>query len=307
MVLLGPQRFDATVAEATGAIGLTGRMALITAGWQEREAEDEALTEHLGCDTVNLRLHQRSERVFFNDPELRKAYRQRQHRLRRMQEFYRIRMQHLLDADRVIHTLSATPDLLAEERETSVAAMQMLDRYHMGRCEQVVAEFRRQWKPEEREAVLEEVSAISKDLADCEAVAIAGGHVASLINRLSLFSLKPLLAGRSILAWSAGAMCITDRVVLFHDSPPNGRSTPQLLCAGLGTVSGVVAFPNSDERMRLDNPTIVSQYAKRFSDAACLAFPRRSWVIWQAGVLRDGHGVKQLMSNGQVVDLEEAA
>ena len=52
VVLLGPQRIDPVVRGATAApdvgvvlaeLGVRRRVALITAGWQEREADDELL------------------------------------------------------------------------------------------------------------------------------------------------------------------------------------------------------------------------------------------------------------------------
>src|SRR5205814_635760 len=102
VVLLGAQRFDPTLGAAVAELGVTGRIATITAGWQERELEDEELSEHLGRKTVNLRLHTRGEELFAADPELRAAHRERQEALRHRQDFYRIRLEHQLDADHVI-------------------------------------------------------------------------------------------------------------------------------------------------------------------------------------------------------------
>ena len=63
---------------------------------------------------------------------------------------------------------------------------------------------------------------------------IAGGHVASLLNRLALFDVLELAAGKPVIAWSAGAMVLTDRIVLFHDYPPYGSDIAQVLDAGFG-------------------------------------------------------------------------
>ncbi|HWE24492.1 MAG TPA: hypothetical protein VG496_11210, partial [Myxococcales bacterium] len=78
VVLLGAQRFEPTLGAAVAELGVTGRIATITAGWQERELEDEELSEHLGRRTVNLRLHGRGEELFAADPELQAAHRERQ-------------------------------------------------------------------------------------------------------------------------------------------------------------------------------------------------------------------------------------
>src|SRR5436309_2408785 len=80
---------------------------------------------------------------------------------------------------------------------------------------------------------------------------IAGGHVASLLNRLQLFGIGELAAGKSIFAWCGGAMVVTERVVLFHDSPPQGTGAPEVLDAGLALVGDVVAFPQPEFRLAL--------------------------------------------------------
>jgi hypothetical protein len=89
VVLLGPQRFTPTLGEAVAATGFAGRLASVTAGWQEREGEDLELHEHLGERTVNLMLYARAEDAFERDPELFAAHRERQGRLRELQEIYR--------------------------------------------------------------------------------------------------------------------------------------------------------------------------------------------------------------------------
>ena len=75
VTLLGPQRFTPTLGEAVARAGISGRLASVTAGWQEREAEDLELHEHLGERTLNLMLYARSEDAFERDPELAAAYR----------------------------------------------------------------------------------------------------------------------------------------------------------------------------------------------------------------------------------------
>jgi hypothetical protein len=58
-----------------------------------------------------------------------------------------------------------------------------------------------------------------------------------------------------VFAWSAGAMAVTDRVVLFHDSPPAGPpATPRSSAHGLGLFPGVVALPHARRRLRLEGP-----------------------------------------------------
>jgi len=41
-------------------------------------------------------------------------------------------------------------------------------------------------------------------------------------------------------------------VILFHDTPPQGRGVSQVLDEGLGLAPGVVALPSPRQRLRLD-------------------------------------------------------
>jgi len=304
-VLLGPQRFDPTVATAAEQSGIKGRIALITAGWQERESEDEALSEHLAGSTVNLELHRRANDIFRRDEALRKAHRSRQQELIQLQDFYRVRLNYLMEAAHVISLRAAPPALLAQEHDSSVESLRMLDRYHLSRCRAIHRTFWQQWQPHEREVVAEHRAELRATLDDCAALAIAGGHVATILNRLHLFGIAELIAARPVLAWSAGAMAITERVVLFHDNPPHGVSAPQLLDGGIGLLDDVVALPNPQVRLRLDEPDRVSMYAKRFAPASCLALPRRAWAIYRSGRLIDADGVLQLQPDGSVTPLQQ--
>ncbi|MFK7989717.1 MAG: hypothetical protein AB8I08_27105 [Sandaracinaceae bacterium] len=304
VVLLGPQRFDPSVADAAAAAGIEGRIALVTAGWQEREPEDDELSEHLGGQTVNLRLHHRADHVFATDPEFRANYRARQLRYRQLQDFYRIRLEHHIEMARVIALRSAPEDVLAEEWQTSIEGIQALDAHHRAQCEQVREVFRDRCDPADRPAIKHHREKVVEMLADCQAVAIAGGHVASLLNRLHLFGLSDLLAERPVLAWSAGAMALTDNVVLFHDFPPHGADVPQMLDVGLGLAPGRVVLPGPETRLAVDEPQRMSMYATRFAPRRCVVLPRRSWMILEDGECVQQEGALSIDASGALQPLE---
>src|SRR5262249_27995449 len=98
VALLGPQRFKPTLARALQ--GIDGPIAVVTAGWQERETDDAELDRELGGRSVNLRLHGRAEEIFAADAELKEAHRLRQERLLQLQDFYRPRLARLLHGRR---------------------------------------------------------------------------------------------------------------------------------------------------------------------------------------------------------------
>jgi hypothetical protein len=303
VVLLGAQRFDSTLASVVRGLECDGPFAVITAGWREREDEDEELRAHLGCPTINLRLYHRAADVFARDRELAQAHRARQLRLRHKQDFYRIRLEHELDANHVIRQRQAPADVLAEEEEASVGAIRLLDKYHLGQCRRVHARFEDELDPLQRPVVAEHREWIADQLGRCKAVAIAGGHVASLLNRLRLFGIRELLADHDVFAWSGGGMVVTERVVLFHDSPPQGQGASQLLDQGLGLVGEVVMLPHPETRLRLDDPERVGVLARRFDPAACLAFPMGAHVVVRDGEVLSTSGVVELRRDGSCAPL----
>ena len=304
VVLLGAQRFDPSLGAAVAELGVTGRIATITAGWQERELEDEELSEYLGRRTVNLRLHTRGDELFAADPELRAAHRERQEALQHRQDFYRIRLEHQLEADHVIRQRAAPPQICAEQTEASIDSIRELDRWHLAQCAREHAAFEERLRLRERPTVARHRAEIARIVADCAAIAIAGGHVVTLINRMKLFGIGELASGRVVFAWSAGAMAVSERVVLFHDDPPQGAGASEVLDAGLGLCPGVVPFPEPEKRLRLDREDRVARMARRFSPSYCLALPARSRITWRTGQLESSHGVQWLRADGEVVPFE---
>ena len=304
VVLLGAQRFDPTLGAAVAELGVTGRIATITAGWQERELEDEELSEHLGRKTVNLRLHTRGEELFAADPELRAAHRERQEALRHRQDFYRIRLEHQLDADHVIRQRVAPPEILAEQTEASIDSIRDLDRWHLAQCAREHEAFEHRLHLRDRPTVARHRKEISQIVADCAAIAVAGGHVVTLISRMKLFGIGELAGGRVVFAWSGGAMAVSEQVVLFHDDPPQGPGASEVLDTGLGICRGAVVFPEPEKRLRLDRKDLVARMARRFSPCFCLALPARSRITWRAGRFDSSRGVQWLRADGETVPFE---
>jgi hypothetical protein len=305
VVLLGAQRFDSTLGSVVRRLGCEGPIALITAGWREREDEDEPLRSHLACETVNLRPYHRFDEVLERDAELTEAHKAKQTKLRHKQDFYRIRLEHELAANYVIRQRRAPAEVLAEEEGASIAAIRALDAYHLEQCRRVNAEYEAAAQVLERPVVREHREQLREALAGCQALAIAGGHVATLLNRMRMFGIPELLDGQAVFAWSGGGMVISERLVLFHDSPPQGRGASEILDEGLGLAPGVVPLPHPDLRLRLDDPERVGLLARRFAPAQCLALPEGAHVVIRDGRLERPSSVTLLQQDGSCRLLEE--
>lgn len=306
VVLLGPQRLQPTLKDAVDSLGIRGRIASVTAGWEEREREDHELAAHLHNRTFNLGLYERTEDVYRADPELMAAMRARHDKLRKIQELYRVRLLHLMEAARELLRRESLPgyaELIEPEVRGAIEAVRRLDDEHTQRVREVHVEFVRRWNPHEREHVARHRREIRAILESMSALCIAGGHVAILLNRLRLFGVLDLLEEQPILAWSAGAMVVTERVIVFHDRPPQGTGDAEVLEVGLGAVQGVVALPHADKRLHLDDRTRVALFARRFEPAICAALWPCTRMDFRDGRWSGHAGTRRLSNTGELVEV----
>lgn len=320
IILLGPQRNAITLTEELENLGVTGKVAVITAGWQEREDDDDDLQDALGRNAVNLSLHRRVDAVFEADRDLFMAHRRRQDQLRLLRDLYNVRLDAYISAAKALfhHSSKAAPlayrtyaastaqfaarngdaeddaedneAMLSGQRDGAVRTLRNLDTDHLGYIREIHDRFEKEVQPAERPALREQRQQVADLISDCQVVAIAGGHVATLLGRMRLFDMGTLLAGRSVIAWSAGAMVLAERVVLFHDRPPEGPGNAEVLDVGLGLAPGVVALPHATKRLALDDMPRMAMFAQRFSPAMCLALDPYARAHWdgQEWTLADG-------------------
>jgi len=299
IVLLGPQHAEPTVRRVLRELGVTGPVAAVTAGWQEREG-DTGLLGDLGAPVVELGLHGRAEDVFAKDAELAAAYKVRQIELKLIQDFYRVRLDHAAAAARAIGVRSASADLLATEWQASLELIGLIDREHLARCTRVHTAFDAQYRPLTRDVVANHVAELRKLIESTGALVLAGGHVAVLLNRLRLFDIIELAGGRPIIACSSGAMALTERVVLFHEDPPHGTAISEILDAGLGLVRDLIVLPEPRLRLRLDLSDRVGELAQRYQPAQCYALDHGAQLWLDRGKLTRSVRAQRLDLTGKV-------
>ena len=317
-MLLGPQRRP-TVDFAVRSLGLAGPFATVTAGWQEREPDDGELRQLLGGQAVNVELYRRWLDVQERDPEYAAAERALQGVLAELADLYLLRLdyalqavyalQHRADSDQLGGTFTervATP--VAE----AVAAVRSLDEAHLMHVNEVRGEFFDRLRPHDRPVIAEHRAAVAELLGSAAALVVAGGHVGVLAEVLHLFNVAAavqaqLVTGRlAVIAWSAGAMALTDRIVLFHDRSPHGPGHPEVYGSGLGITRDVVLLPHARARLLLDDTARMAVFARRFGPARC--------VLLEAGTrleLSDAGGglppgTRVLAEDGHVTSLAAA-
>jgi hypothetical protein len=300
IVLCGAQHAEPSVPRVLRELGATGPAALITAGWQEREGEPGAVADP-GVPVVELGLHGRGEQVFADDTELADAYKARQLKLKLMQDFYRVRLDHAGLAARAVAVRSADPELAAEEHVASLSVLRQIDRDHLERCRTVHAAFEAAWAPRQRRVLARHIDELRAAIEPTGAIVIAGGHVAVLLNRLRLFGIAELAGPRPIVAWSAGAMALTERVVLFHDDPPHGQAISEVLDAGLGLARELVVLPEPRLRLDLGDAVRVGELAQRYAPAVCVALDHGAQIWVDGGRAIRGVSAQRLDPGGTVL------
>jgi enterochelin esterase family protein len=241
-------------------------VAVVTAGWREREDEDRDLVEALLGNVINLRLYARAGEVFAADPELAAAHAARGERLQALQDVYELRLGHAVDA---VYDVAGRTGWDHPEVDDAFAHLRALDQRLLAANAEVLAEFEDRWCPGQRDMVAHHRAEVGAALAAAGALAIAGGQVPTLLNRLRLFGVVDHVAHLPVFAWSAGAMVATDRIVVFHDDPPHGHPHARVFERGLGWAQGVVALPHARRRLRVDDHERMAVLARRFAPATC--------------------------------------
>ena len=295
----GAQRFDPSLARRWPKLGVTGRIAVITAGWQEREAEDEDLAEHLqGRDRQPAPARARRRCL----PQRSRAARRPPRAARGaaspaglLPHSARARAR---GAARDPAAVPRPPTSSPTKRSASIEAIRDLDAWHLASARAVRKDFEERCEPAPRPA---RRRAHRKELRGDRLRSATrspsrGGHVASLLNRLvavrsrqarrQTARLRVVRRARwpSAIASSSSTTTLRKGQARARCSTPGSASSPARSC--LPAARGPPA-PRRPERVQV--------MARRFAPASCLAFPARSRITWRRGRFTSPHGVIGLM------------
>jgi len=296
-ILLGPQRRP-TLDSVVRSLGLPGPFAMVTAGWQEREPDDGELRALLGGRGVGLGLYRRWLDVQERDPEYALASRALADVLAELADLYLLRLDYALQAVYALQRRTSGSAL-----DEAVAGVQSLDAAHLAHVNEVRGEFFDRLRPHDRPVIAWHRAEVADLLGSAAALVVAGGDVGVLAEVLHLFNVAAALRS-PVIAWSAGAMALADRIVLFGDRSAHGPGHPEVYGSGLSVVRDVVLLPHARARLLLDDTPRMAVFARRFAPARC--------VLLEAGTrveLSDGWpaGARVLGEDGHVTSMGEAA
>jgi len=297
-IMLGPQSPRANLKNAIDTLSFNGPVVTITAGWRDFEAETDELQAEIGIPIEDLNLYHQAENIFALEPELHALQRERQDQLLELQRLYRIRLTPTMAAARKLLREKGEPDLLRLEQRAAISQVRALDRHHVRRISSIHQDFdtRRAELFIPRAATLRQT--IQRKVADSALVLIAGGHVAVLINLIRLFRLAEVLAQKPIIAWSAGAMVLGERIVLFHDDAPQGKRDAEVLDTGLGIVKNVIPLPHAKSRLDWSSRTRMALFSRRFAPAVCCTLDNGSMIQIESNRITSASRSSVMMRTG---------
>jgi hypothetical protein len=243
ITILGPQRRP-TVDQVENPSRPEAPLAMVTAGWEEREPDDGELRSLLGGPSENLGLYGRWRHVQDNDREFAVAELEHRAVVEELQQLYMVQLDYALRSTYAVAQRGGDrPRAHAAALADAQEIVRHIDANHLARVREVNGNFDEAWRPHERELV-----------------AHHRGEVRDVLQR----------ASGLVVAWSAGAMVLTERVVLFHDRVPEGPAHAEVYDAGLGVIRGMVLLPHARRRLRVDDLTRMRVMARRFAPAACV-------------------------------------
>ena len=196
--------------------------------------------------------------------------------------------------------------MIAAEQRHAIAQLRALDRHHLHRTELIWSEFLDTYSPATHPLLAQQAEEIGDAIGQSAGVLITGGNVAILLNRLRLFGIDRFLRKSPIIAWSAGAMVLAERIVLFHERSPEGRRDAEIFGAGCGIVPGYVFLPDTKHRLRTGEPTRVGLMSRRFSPDVCVALDSGAELHVDDAAVRHSSAVRKLTRNGRFARLRAA-
>lgn len=306
VTLLGPLNDGIDLAAEIEFFGVDGPVALITAGWEEGERNDAEIDRRLGGGTRNLGLYGRRLDVLSSDAEYADAERLLRTQLDELREQYQRRLRAALDGVDVMRRRFADiPGRPGQEITAAIDAVRTLDEGHAAAMSAAYERFYAAHPPHDRQLISAHREEVASIVAECAAIAIAGGHVGVLNDCLHLCNLASLIDAQPLLAWSSGCMAISERIIVIDDDDPAARPA-ELYDIGIGVARGLVALPVSG-RLHGHDADGLAMLAARFAPSVCVVLDAGDRLELSSGLPADLGAVGIVAPDGRLRRGAEAA
>lgn len=115
-----------------------------------------------------------------------------------------------------------------------------------------------------------------------------GGSPEKLLAPLRFFDLRAALLetlrrGATLIASSAGALVLCDRVVVYDQFSRQQHRDFQVIDRGLGLVAGLQVLPHCMDRIQTDDADNLAYLARRFSKRLSVGLNRESYLLLEPG------------------------
>lgn len=324
LYILGPQRPSENLTEIIhshlrlGKISTSGGpISVITSGWRHDEGEIDPLREVIPLPLLSLPLYHWFDELGSKEPELSGQHKSRQRQIKQYKKFYRKRLHNCLELWKNIDDLESSDGTatssLSFEREEVLNDIRRCDEGVVARLKQVRSSYPELENPWEHPSAQPYHQRIKEVLERSQALFIAGGHVAILRNRMNFFGLHHLirdflLSGKPIFCWSAGAMVLSEKIILYYDNPPQGEGHPEILDTGLNIFRNMIMFPHAHERLDLNDPDRIRKLAQRFAPQLCIGLESNAYLHFDGSNIHDLGPEKSafvMTSDGLLTSLNE--
>ena len=185
-----------------------------------------------------------------HDPAYAEAERRLTGRLEELRAAYQLRLRHQKAAVRAVAQRVADARIRTAAVADAVAGLRALDAWHLDGSTELRAAFYAEARLEDRASIGDHRREVASLVDASAGMVITGGHVGVLLHLLHVFGL-PALIRPPVITWSAGAMALSPRVVLFGDYAPHGHHDAEFYAAGLGLYHQCVPFPHARRRLRM--------------------------------------------------------
>ena len=281
-----------------------GPVATVTAGWEDREGDDDELDSVMDGRSRNLRLYTRMLDVIERDRAVSDAALGLRDAVDDLAGAYTLRLHHALDAVYALGRRRGREDVVSAAFTDAVDAVRRLDAWYLDEVRALYGEAYATRAIEDSEIWAAHRDEVAQILSGAAVLAVAGGHVGMLLRSMQFFGVRPP-ADLPVVAWSAGAMAMTRVVVLFNDFAPTAHGA-EVWDRGIARVEHVVAFPHARRRLHLDDRLRMQVLVRRFAGSTCLLLDDGARVA----VEPDGSipsGARVLRPDGSVGQVEAAA
>jgi hypothetical protein len=300
VTLLGPLD-GVDLAGEIAAFGVEGPVALVTAGWEEGERNDAEIDRRFGGGSRNLNLYGRRLDVLESDAAYADAQRLLRTQLDELRELYLLRLRHALaGVEALRRRFAAAQQGPGQELDAAIDAVGALDESHAAAIAGAYDRFYSLNKPHEHPRIARHREEVAAIVADCGAIAIAGGHVGVLNDCLHLCNLALLIEDRPMIAWSSGCMAVSERIVVVDDDDPAGRPD-ELYDIGSGVARGMVAVPAASARLRAHDPERLAILARRCAPSVCVLLDTGDRLELRSGRPADLGSVGVVAGDGRVL------